>query len=285
MDNKLHKFSRLAEIGNYTQTAKQLHISQPALTVAVQKLEQELGTQLFVRSGRRVALTPAGHAVYQATLEHQDITSNLRNTLRRIASKRPAISVGMIDSIAEQLCITPSFEALELAADITVVVNNSRYLREALERRKLDCAFLIADEREHQGLTTTIIGSEQLELVVSPTIEASITASLTTGQLNQFISYDRSSTTYAHITHHFVNKGIRTHTSLYSTSPSLMLSMVLNGKGCAVLPSHMVAPYITTGRLKKLLSPMKRPVVCMSVARKPVQGPMRAFIEETMTLL
>jgi DNA-binding transcriptional LysR family regulator len=52
----------IVEHGGFTRAASALHISQPALSQAVRTLEKELGADLFVRAGRRVALTPAGEA-------------------------------------------------------------------------------------------------------------------------------------------------------------------------------------------------------------------------------
>jgi LysR family transcriptional regulator, carnitine catabolism transcriptional activator len=52
----------IVDHGGFTRAASALHISQPALSQAVRTLEKELGADLFVRTGRRVSLTPAGEA-------------------------------------------------------------------------------------------------------------------------------------------------------------------------------------------------------------------------------
>ncbi|MDY6112074.1 MAG: LysR family transcriptional regulator, partial [Ellagibacter isourolithinifaciens] len=49
-----------AESEHMTNTAKQLHIAQPALTQSIHRLEQELGVSLFERAGRGIRLSPAG---------------------------------------------------------------------------------------------------------------------------------------------------------------------------------------------------------------------------------
>src|SRR5205085_10933791 len=51
------------ECGSLRAAAEQLHMSQPALTLAIQQLESELGCQLLVRSKRGVSLTPFGLAL------------------------------------------------------------------------------------------------------------------------------------------------------------------------------------------------------------------------------
>lgn len=56
----LRNFLTIASLGNITHAAESLHISQPALSMQLKKLEKELGTALFERRSRRLELTPAG---------------------------------------------------------------------------------------------------------------------------------------------------------------------------------------------------------------------------------
>ncbi|GGV03834.1 LysR family transcriptional regulator [Actinomadura cremea] len=58
----LASFAVFADHLNFTRAAEELHISQPALHVKVQKLAETLGRPLYTRHGRRLALTPAGEA-------------------------------------------------------------------------------------------------------------------------------------------------------------------------------------------------------------------------------
>ncbi len=56
----LKLFINLSETLSFSQTAKNLHITQPAVTHTINKLEQELGFKLFTRTKRRVLLTRSG---------------------------------------------------------------------------------------------------------------------------------------------------------------------------------------------------------------------------------
>jgi molybdate transport repressor ModE-like protein len=65
---KLLAFATLARCGSFTQTARELCLTQSAVSHAIKSLEQELECRLFERLGRQAQLTPAG----QHLLEHAD---------------------------------------------------------------------------------------------------------------------------------------------------------------------------------------------------------------------
>ncbi len=64
-----HVFSTVARTGNISLAAKELFISQPAISKSIQKLEENLDTTLFKRSSRGVVLTPDGELLYTKTRE------------------------------------------------------------------------------------------------------------------------------------------------------------------------------------------------------------------------
>jgi DNA-binding transcriptional LysR family regulator len=58
---QLKQFVAVADLMSFRRAAERLHMAQPPLSVAIRKLEDELGAALFERRGRTIRLTPAGH--------------------------------------------------------------------------------------------------------------------------------------------------------------------------------------------------------------------------------
>ena len=60
---QLRAFATIARLGNFTRAAEILHIAQPAVSMAIRKLEEELELTLFSRQDRKVALTAEGEVL------------------------------------------------------------------------------------------------------------------------------------------------------------------------------------------------------------------------------
>src|SRR6266404_6867704 len=90
----------IADNGNFTRAAAELHVSQPALSQRIRQLEEMLGTQLLDRTGRTVRPTDAG----QAYIEHA------RRALREFEAGRRAIrDVENLETGTLRLAFTPTF--------------------------------------------------------------------------------------------------------------------------------------------------------------------------------
>lgn len=86
----------VAECRNVTAAAKKLFISQPSLSYALSKIEDDLGVKLFDRSHQPLSLTYAGEKYVEAAREILTKNYNLEKELRDIASgKKVEINIGM----------------------------------------------------------------------------------------------------------------------------------------------------------------------------------------------
>ena len=74
----LNYFSVVAEELNFTRAAQRLNMSQPPLSNQIKALEEELGTPLFVRGSRGVALTEAGKLLYRRSAQLLDLAERTR---------------------------------------------------------------------------------------------------------------------------------------------------------------------------------------------------------------
>jgi DNA-binding transcriptional LysR family regulator len=92
----------VAEAGSFTRAAERLHLSQPALTVQIRRLEEAVGARLFDRNSRNVALTPTG----------RELLPLLRKSLEDMENVlRDARAMGEGESGTIRIACLPTFAA------------------------------------------------------------------------------------------------------------------------------------------------------------------------------
>ncbi|MDQ0142119.1 DNA-binding transcriptional LysR family regulator [Cupriavidus necator] len=103
MDLKqIHYFIALFEDGSVTRAARRLHIVQPALSMQIARLEEELNQKLFERGAHGMSPTVAGRQMYRLFLPiMRDITHAREQLVQRDEVVSGNISIGLIASIAE----------------------------------------------------------------------------------------------------------------------------------------------------------------------------------------
>jgi DNA-binding transcriptional LysR family regulator len=253
MEDRLKKFAHLVDAGSFTKAAEEMHISQPALTAAIKKLERELHATLLVRSAP-LRPTEAGKLAYETAKELAVATGNLSLKLTEQAHKKPSLAIGMIDSVADAFFgRSAGFDRLESQAKVSIVVNNSRYLAQAVLQNNLDVAFIAEQpHRPHETLAIKRVGTEPLIAVCHASVHNETVQAVGSGTLPRFIGYDQFSNTHQLIQQTFSKNRIRPKPLLYSTSPDIMLKFVLAQKGVAVLPYLLVKPYLGNHKLEPL---------------------------------
>jgi len=261
MEERLHKFAVLVDCGSFTKAAQKLHTSQPALSIAIAKLEQELHAKLIVRGVRPFKLTEAGKVVYETAKKLFITTDNLKIKLAELSNQQLSISIGMIDSIASMLFLSnTNIYDLEQEAKISVVVNNSRSLLNAIEHDELDIAYVteqISPVGRH--IQAQFIAIEPLVLVVHQSQAAATQSALEKGRLDNFISYDQSSNSYQIIKRSLDQIGIKVSPKFFSTSAEVMLRLVQLQKGVAALPYMLVKDFLADDKL--ILVGSGRPII------------------------
>lgn len=101
---RLEQFLAVVDTGTVTQAARQVHLTQPALSRNLKLLEEELGAALFERRGRRLALTPAGRALVPHARALLEQAQGLERAIHEVATRHYFdLRLGTVDSVATHL--------------------------------------------------------------------------------------------------------------------------------------------------------------------------------------
>ena len=139
---KLDYVIAIAEEQNLTRAAKKLYISQPTLTMYLNRLEESLGVQLFDRRKNPVLLTPAGKHYMEKMREISEAEQILRGELRTISDPARTFRIGS-SRVRGHYWLPPLLRLLserhpELS--FTVSLGSEKQLQKLLEKDSIDVA-------------------------------------------------------------------------------------------------------------------------------------------------
>lgn len=162
MDFKRLRYAlAVADEGNFVRAAERVSISQPALSRAVQTLEEELGFLLFDRGNRNVAVTVAGAAFFNHARRLLFDVRNMEHDLallRNGDSGEVAFGIGPLHSGALLPRMLRQVRADQPGINLTVSINNSSYLLDHLRAEALE--FFMSDVRLIEPAEDLIITHE-----------------------------------------------------------------------------------------------------------------------------
>ncbi len=166
--NELRYIVAVAQERSFGRAAQRCFISQPALSVAIQKLEEELQTQLFERGKSEITVTPVGeriveqaHKVLEEAALIRDIAQAGRNQLAGL------FRLGAIFTVAPYLLpdLVPALNARAPDMPLEIEENVTEQLEAALKTGRIDAA-IIALPFEPPGIATEFLYEEPFQVVV-----------------------------------------------------------------------------------------------------------------------
>ena len=142
----LKYFLTVAREEDITRASEILHISQPALSRQLMQLEEELGTQLFVRGRHSSTLTEAGMLLRRRAQEIVDLTEKTEQEFQNLGdtlSGTVSIGSGEADTMRCLAQIMRGFSDLYPEVKFDIYSNDADHVRERLERGTLDIGVLL----------------------------------------------------------------------------------------------------------------------------------------------
>lgn len=165
---QLEYFLRLCTTQHITQTAKELYISQTALSSMIIGLEKELGVKLFDREGRSIKLNHAGEIYYQYVAEALAALENGQRALQDYQStEQREISLAVGSSL---VWLPMLHEFRSKHPDCTVRQFNWTLtkLQNGLQKSEVDFVIAGLDDFSHDQFEWVTIREDQIFLCVSP---------------------------------------------------------------------------------------------------------------------
>ena len=238
LHNDLDVFLTLCDTRSFSLAAQKLTLTQSAITKKIQRLENNLGVDLFDRSKRPIDLTKEGAVLMHQAKLAREALERTAGEIREGAFLRPEFRVGTIESLAK--CFLPSFIAnvRQEASRVLAVTGTSQTLISALQHREIDFAFVSDLFSEMQGLTRLKVFEERSVLLMPAKFAAGHSKKWTWDEIQlcglPYLQYFRDggagrlNDTYPSLLHLDIPARIEVD------STSTMLSLVANGIGWTI---------------------------------------------------
>jgi DNA-binding transcriptional LysR family regulator len=286
----LASFLVLADELNFTRAAVRLHMTQPPLSLQIKQLEAELGVELFHRSKRRVALTPAGIAFRVEAEKMFAQEERARDVVRQavLGEEAAHLSIGFTPITAIDLMpgLLHRFTAAMPRVRYSLKEMNSQAQREGLLSGELDIGFVRPPVIE-QGLSAQLLFSEPHVLAVPAAHPLAGLATVHVRELHgqPLTMFERRTGRYAHdlFMTWLAQSGVEPAQLHDAVQHHAMMAMVGAGIGLALVPASSASQPIN-GVVFKRLTGLPVPQIELWLAtRKGNPNPMATeFIATTL---
>ncbi len=152
LDNRLQTFLTLCETGNYTKTAKELNMTQPAVSQHIQFLENYYEVVLISGKGKNFSLTEEGEALQEYVRTLKANSERIFPLLHRIKTKTNPLNFGATLTIGEYTIPPILYQIFKEnpETNISMYVENTHVLQKMLWEGKIDFALLEGHFNQNQ---------------------------------------------------------------------------------------------------------------------------------------
>ena len=244
---QIRSFLSIAETLHFGRTAELIHLSQPALSLQIRALEEEVGARLFERNRRKTTLTAAGLAFRDdAAAALSQLEQAIRRAKLAANGKLGLLRIGFISTAGREMVPAIVRQFRELNSEVELSLRNIVTAEQVrmLETGALDIGFLRVPIGEHPVLDVVTVHREPFVLVVPSSHKLAKRKRVRLRELagQDFVAYERA---YAPGFHDLIfgmlrDAGIAPNVSQAAAEIPTLVSLVASGMGFTILPASAV---------------------------------------------
>ena len=252
---QIRSFLSIAETLHFGRTAELIHLSQPALSLQIKALEDEVGVRLFERNRRKTTLTAAGLAFRDdAATALSQLEQAMRSARLAAHGKLGLLRIGFISTVGSEIVpnIVRQFRELNPEVEFSLRAIPTADQIQMLEGGSLDIGFFRLPIGGHSALEIVTVHRERFVLVLAASHQLAKRKRVRLSELSgqNFVLYER---TYAPGFYDLIfgmlrDAGIVPNISQTAAELSMLISLVNAHMGVAILPlsavKHSVASVV-----------------------------------------
>ena len=281
----LHVFLTVAAEKSFSRAAERLLRTQPAVSLAVQRLEAELGEKLIDRSAKELVLTDAGHTVLDYARRFESLRQELENSLAELRDKSSGrLVIGANESTTLYLLRhIANYRRLYPKVKVQVRRSLSSKIPTELIDGNLELGVISYDPADDR-LVTKVIYTDSLVFVVSPQHRFADRESVSITELDMetFIAHNVVSPYREVVLREFQTHKVPLNMDVEMPTIETIRKLVQNNVGVAFLPRMCVEQEIDQGKLCEVRVKemhVERKIRLVYPTRRGLSHAAKAFLE------
>lgn len=258
-DHKLKVFCTVAETRSFSKASEIIHLTQPAVSLQIQALEELYETKLFDRSSSAVSLTHAGDILYRYAKEILALYAAAEKNIGELTGLvKGSISVGASTTIGNHLlpAVLADFRRTHPKIKVHLFVGNTKRIIEFLNSGNVDFGLVEGDVARQKLIVEKLI-SDELVVIVPPLHPWAKKKEVSIYDVTKepFILREEGSGTRQIIEKYFNKHGISAHeikASMMLGSTSAIKEAVESGIGISIVSRWAARKESKYGSLKLL---------------------------------
>jgi DNA-binding transcriptional LysR family regulator len=256
--DQIKAFHKVAAAGSFTKAARELFLTQSAVSQQIRALEDEIGGRLFDRSGKKIRLTGEGEVLlaYSERLFdlHEEI-EKLFGSLKTLQKGKIAVGATAVVGTYFMPAVISAYHRQYPGIEIDLQMGNSEQILRMILDREVDLG-IAGMVKKRATLNSVFIHREQLLFVCSPQNPLAARKSVVLGELDRipFIWRERGTQTLALVKRWFHENagGDFPHQTLSLANMEAAKRIVEEGYGVTIIPATAARREIDAGLLKRL---------------------------------
>jgi len=251
---QIEHFIAVAEERHFTRAARRLNVVQSGLSATIRILEEDLGGPLFIRSTRRVDLTPAGQVFLE---EGRRVLAAARHARLAVAEvhdlTRGRLTIGSIQSLAPFADLPGSlghFRRAFAGIDVELVFDGSGFLLDQVGEGSLDLAFTQAADPLPEGVTARLFACEGMVVVCPPAHPLAGQRDLPLGRLCDEVMIELKADWAMRrlVDRSFARANLQRRIGFEVNDIPMLLDLAAQGLGVALVPEAVAAERLRSPR-------------------------------------
>jgi len=289
---QIRSFLSIAETLHFGRTAELIHLSQPAVSLQIRALEEEVGVRLFERNRRKTTLTAAGVAFRDdAAAALSQLDQAIRRARLAASGKLGLLRIGFVSTAGNEIVPNIVRQFRKSNPEVEFSLRNILTAEQVrmLVTGSLDVGFLRMPVGEHSALEVVTVHREPFVLVVPSSHKLAKRKRVRLREVagQDFVMYER---TYAPGFHDSMfgilrDAGIVPNVTQTAVEIPMLISLVASGMGITIAPLSVVKHSVTSVVACNIVNRIPMSEIGMAFrkgTRAPVVDNFRSFALKTL---